>query len=469
MEEVGVVRDGIVVFSGGSAANAISDVFETLGKECGSAVTYLIGVSDNGGSTSEIIRMIGGPGIGDIRSRLVRLIPEPKNGGRIRTQKAQENIRDMMSLRLDQLDQDLAAHEFEQLCAGAHELWLHVESERKELIRNIFITMQAEILKRTRYPSSRFNFCNASVGNLFLTGARLFTGSLESAIWLMRKACNIPDEVAEVWPVISRNFTSHIAAELENGDVIIGQNDISHPSKEDEETKSLLYTEDFYAPEDEREDANWPGSHKRLKGGDIVFDKNNDKQLDSRIERVFYVNPYGHEVRHRASQKVVDALDSARVVVYSIGSFWTSLIPTVLPHPTPGLLSLPSILAKIFLLNNSLDREVSPHEPTPYRASTFLIQLAKQLHYCLPLTHSQSRDNVDFTPELHVKLFVTHVFVMDEVEWHRDEQDCEALRRLGVKRVVIKGVEDGKGGWGYDLRGLEGALRGIYEEELKIV
>src|SRR5690606_11721115 len=127
------------------------------------------------------------------------------------------------------------------------------ETERKEFIRNIFITMQAEILKSTRYPSSRFNFCNASIGNLFLTGARLFTGSVESAIWLMRKACNIPDEIAEVWPVISRNFTSHIAASLENGDVIIGQNDISHPSKESEETKSLLYTEDFYDP-DERED-----------------------------------------------------------------------------------------------------------------------------------------------------------------------------------------------------------------------
>lgn len=268
--------------------------------------------------------MIGGPGIGDIRSRLVRLIPDASNGKvRGKVQKAQENIRGMMNLRLDISDQSRAQAEFDKLCAGAHELWENVDAERKEVIRNIFITVQSEILKRTRYPSSRFDFRNASVGNLFLTGARLFTGSVESAIWLMRKACNIPDEAAEVWPVISRNFTNHIAAGLENGEVIIGQNDISHPSEESEETKSLLYTEDFYAWE-EREDANWPGSHKRLKGGDVFFDKTEDRELESRIQRVWYVNPYGHEVRPRASQKVVEALESARVVVYSIGSFWTS-------------------------------------------------------------------------------------------------------------------------------------------------
>lgn len=37
-------------------------------------ITYILGLSDNGGSTSELLRVLGGPGIGDIRSRLVRLI-----------------------------------------------------------------------------------------------------------------------------------------------------------------------------------------------------------------------------------------------------------------------------------------------------------------------------------------------------------------------------------------------------------
>jgi hypothetical protein len=33
----------------------------------------MLPVSDDGGSTSEIVKVVGGPGIGDIRSRLVRL------------------------------------------------------------------------------------------------------------------------------------------------------------------------------------------------------------------------------------------------------------------------------------------------------------------------------------------------------------------------------------------------------------
>lgn len=53
---------GIVVFSGGSAANNLVDVFKTVAerKEC--SLSYVIPISDNGGSTSELIRVFGGPG-----------------------------------------------------------------------------------------------------------------------------------------------------------------------------------------------------------------------------------------------------------------------------------------------------------------------------------------------------------------------------------------------------------------------
>lgn len=57
----------VVVFSGGSAANNLIDVFKTL---CGArrSLDFILPISDNGGSTSEIIRVCGGPGIGDVRS-----------------------------------------------------------------------------------------------------------------------------------------------------------------------------------------------------------------------------------------------------------------------------------------------------------------------------------------------------------------------------------------------------------------
>jgi hypothetical protein len=63
---------------------------------------------------------------------------------------------------------------------------------------------------------------------LFLTGARLFTGSFESAIYLLGSITGVPENV-NVIPAINSNFSHHISAGLEDGTVITGQNAISHP------------------------------------------------------------------------------------------------------------------------------------------------------------------------------------------------------------------------------------------------
>lgn len=55
-------RGGIVVFSGGSAANSLVDVFDEIREANQSALSYVIPISDNGGSSSELIRVFGGPG-----------------------------------------------------------------------------------------------------------------------------------------------------------------------------------------------------------------------------------------------------------------------------------------------------------------------------------------------------------------------------------------------------------------------
>jgi hypothetical protein len=53
---------GIVVFSGGSAANNLVDVFSTVREDKKCPLSYIIPISDNGGSSSELIRVFGGPG-----------------------------------------------------------------------------------------------------------------------------------------------------------------------------------------------------------------------------------------------------------------------------------------------------------------------------------------------------------------------------------------------------------------------
>lgn len=69
---------GIVVFSGGSAANNLVDAFSAIRNSKHCLLNYVIPISDNGGSTSELIRIFGGPGIGDVRSKFELFIPIDK-------------------------------------------------------------------------------------------------------------------------------------------------------------------------------------------------------------------------------------------------------------------------------------------------------------------------------------------------------------------------------------------------------
>lgn len=53
---------GIVIFSGGSAANSLVEIFNEVRDANRTTLSYVIPISDNGGSSSEIIRVFGGPG-----------------------------------------------------------------------------------------------------------------------------------------------------------------------------------------------------------------------------------------------------------------------------------------------------------------------------------------------------------------------------------------------------------------------
>jgi 2-phospho-L-lactate transferase/gluconeogenesis factor (CofD/UPF0052 family) len=172
---------------------------------------------------------------------------------------------------------------------------------------------------------------------MFLTGARLFSGSFESAVWLMRSITGIPEGV-EVIPAINSNFSHHISAGLQDGTVIAGQNAISHPSigvaevypqqgaltrQGSKEDLALASIEE----EDAVEDANLPGTLLNLRRQNITFSKEHEEDLPSRIERVWYINPYGHEIRPPVNSKVSEVLRNASGVIFSIGSLYTRFDP----------------------------------------------------------------------------------------------------------------------------------------------
>jgi 2-phospho-L-lactate transferase/gluconeogenesis factor (CofD/UPF0052 family) len=240
-----------------------------------------------------------------------------------------------------------------------------------------------------------------------LTGARLFTGSFESAIYLLGAICGVPGSV-NVIPAINSNFTHHISAGLKDGTIITGQNAISHPSAPSTApyattaptpiatntgtptgvngaqtpyslnpntlSKTLSVSSDEH---DKIEDANLPGSHPSLRISAISFTKERhaNSLLPSPISRIWYINPYGQEIRPSPNPKVFSALQDASCLIYSIGSLYTSIIPCLVLRDVGEAIATSQVRYKILILNGSLDRETKP-EGMEYGARDFIAAIA---------------------------------------------------------------------------------------------
>lgn len=118
----------------------------------------------------------------------------------------------------------------------------------------------------------------------------------------------MPGNVSVI-PSLNSNFAHHIAAGLEDGTVITGQNNISHPSKPTAAVLDSVISapDEPFSPsqrlkaeteeQDKVEDANLPGSLPTLRKPAIAFSKEDEEELPARIERLWYINPYGQEIR----------------------------------------------------------------------------------------------------------------------------------------------------------------------------
>ena len=62
MDAAAVKGKGVVIFGGGTATNSLVDIFNDLRESRACTLSYVIPISDNGGSSSELIRVFGGPG-----------------------------------------------------------------------------------------------------------------------------------------------------------------------------------------------------------------------------------------------------------------------------------------------------------------------------------------------------------------------------------------------------------------------
>ena len=103
-----------------------------------SLVTYVLPVSDDGGSTAEIVRVLGGPAVGDIRSRCLRLAddsdeeascPALSQSHLVSAHAAHHAgaqaraVKQLLGHRLDSSSSQAAKAEWYDIVEGQHPLW----------------------------------------------------------------------------------------------------------------------------------------------------------------------------------------------------------------------------------------------------------------------------------------------------------------------------------------------------------
>jgi len=346
------IEPKLLIFSGGTALNSICSNL----KKVTTNVAHIIPISDSGGSTAEIVRVVGGPAIGDIRSRMVRLAESSTVEARA--------VQSLLQHRLHSSDNFSAKIEWLQIVEGSHDLWQDISEPYKETIRAFLVHFNTEVLKNS---NKKFNFCNGSIGNFFFTGARLFFNSLETAIfWFSRVSGIDPD--TQVIPVINTNNAVNIAAQLEDGTLLLGQNNISHPPPVPSSFGSSQAT-----PSETR------------------VDKEQTTPLPSKIKKLFYINDDKHEVSPVVNPMVIKKIQEQDHIVYSMGSLWTSIIPSLVLKGVGEYIAQKKG-AKILILNGYHDRETEG-----MTARDFVLAVTSSLNRNLDLNFGPSD-------------YVTHLF-----------------------------------------------------------
>lgn len=299
-----------------------------------------------------------------------------------------------------------------------------------------------------------------------MTAARLFSGSFESAIYLLGSICGVPSDLVRVIPAINSNFSHHISASLADGTVIVGQNSISHPSEATalehnsrSRRPSLLladgddvdYSDSEMSDPTTYEEDHLPGSLATLRNKNIKFSKTENEDLTSRITRIWYINPYGQEIRPPANPRVLEAINDSQAIIYSIGSLYTSIIPAIILRGVGKSIVSSPARHKILILNGSLDRETGPPS-APFAASDFveaIVSAGEESRGRGPIVHAQHRsqsqhpattsrqDNVRNYRALPYTNYVTHVLHLDGPG--TPHVDRERLAHMGIETLRLYG------------------------------
>jgi len=258
---------------------------------------------------------------------------------------------------------------------------------------------------------------------------------------------------------------------LENGLIITGQSQISHPSTSQEypppihktrpptPSDDALRTNYFtdagvpineveiskhqhqqrrvslessvstFSDSDEEESGNVPQyTHPELKKSQLHFNKlESIEPLLSPIKRIFYVSPYGEEICPTANGRVTSTIANSDTLIYSIGSLMTSIAPVLVLKGVGKAITTGKCKNKILLLNGCLDRETFG-----MTAYDFVKVIVESTEYSLRNQNMNSE-------QLPWNKVVTHLIYMSDL---KIDVDVELLNSRGVACVEVSKIEN---------------------------
>ncbi len=281
----------VLFFSGGTALNKISRALKHYTHNS----IHLVTPFDSGGSSARLRDEFSMPAVGDLRSRLMALADETVLG--------QPEVYELFNYRLSKVgDQGDLKKELIDIASGRHELIKPITEPMRQLI----CTQLSVILSKI---SSGFDLQGASIGNLIIAGGYLNNDQqLDPIVFLFSRLVKVLGTVQTI-----ADSTHSLAVELDNGDFVFGQHNITGKEKE---------------------------------------------PLTSPIKRIF-LNHSSEEYRPAKCNLLSDREDmiiNSDVICYPPGSFYTSMLANLLPlGVSEAIKSNPNL--KVYLPNLGSDPE----------------------------------------------------------------------------------------------------------------
>ena len=271
---------------------------------------HIITPFDSGGSSAVIRNKFKMLAVGDIRNRLMALADQSVLGN--------PAIYKLFAYRLpkDAGEDELRA-EFEEMMECKHPLVRDIPAPMRKIIRTHFIQF-ANFMED-------FNLRGASIGNIILTAGYMTNRRhIDPVIYIFSKLVEVRGVVR---PTVNKDL--HLAAELEDGTFVVGQH---------------LMTGKESSP------------------------------IASGIKKLWLAEKLGDSTpcTVRIRKKMKKLINSAELICYPLGSFYSSVVANLLPEGIGSAVS-DSRCPKVFTPNTGTDPELKGHSLTH--------QIQKLLYY----------------------------------------------------------------------------------------